>query len=222
MFKPLLLALCALPLCSGQTVPANTVTYDTRACQPPHDTYPFCNPELSLDERVNDLIERIWVVANETIPLLLTARSMGKNNISALGIPEYDFGMNAIHGVQSSCLSDGDGTHCPTSFANPVNFGSTWNKTGIFELGRTVGIEGRALWLAGAVEQSPRNHIGLDSWSPNINIARLATWGRTCEVASEDPMLNADFGTQYTRGVQYPGLDSQHVAIVSTLKHWDA
>ena len=80
----------------SQTVPSNTVTYDTRACQPPHDTYPFCNPGLSLDERVNDLIERIWVVSNQTIPLLLTARSMGKNNISALGLPEYDFGMNAI------------------------------------------------------------------------------------------------------------------------------
>ena len=90
--------LCILSIYGAlsQTVPSNTMTYDTRACQPPHDTYPFCNPELSLDERVNDLIERIWIVANTTIPLLLTARSMGKNNISALGLPEYDFGMNAI------------------------------------------------------------------------------------------------------------------------------
>jgi len=161
----------------SQTVPSNTVTYDTRACQPPYDKFPFCNPELSLDERVNDLIERIWEVSNETIPLLLTARNMGKNNISALGVPEYDFGMNAIHGVQSSCVSDAScTTYCPTSFANPVNFGNCWNKSGVFELGRTVGVEGRALWLAGAVEQSPRNHIGLDSWSPNINIARASTY----------------------------------------------
>jgi beta-D-xylosidase 4 len=219
---PFLIQALLFALGDSQTIPANTVTYDTRACQPPHDAYPFCNSALSLDERVNDLIERIWLVANESIPLLLTARSMGKNNISALGVPEYDFGLNSIHGVQSSCLLSEGTTYCPTSFANPVNFGSSWNKSGIFELGRTVGIEGRALWLAGAVEQGPRNHIGLDTWSPNINIARAPQWGRTCEVASEDPLLNGDFGEAYTKGVQYPGLDSQHVAIVSTLKHWDA
>jgi beta-D-xylosidase 4 len=156
------LALLSCTSAHAQTVPANTVTYDTRACQPPHDTYPFCNSALSLDERVNDLIERIWAVSNETIPLLLTARSMGKNNISALGLPEFDYGMNAIHGVQSSCVSDAAGTHCPTSFMNPVGFGNSWNKSSVFELGRTVGLEGRALWLAGAVEQGPRNHIGLE------------------------------------------------------------
>jgi len=48
------------------------------------------------------------------------------------------------------------------------------------------------------------NSIGLDSWSPNINIARDPRWGRSCEVASEDPLINGDFGSQYTQGVQMP------------------
>ena len=69
-------------------------------------------------------------------------------------------------------MQDADGVHCPTSFANPINFGSSWNKSAARELGFTIGIEARALWLAGAVEQGPRNHIGLDHWSPNINIGK--------------------------------------------------
>lgn len=66
-------------------------------------------------------------------------------------------------GVQSSCVEDADGVHCPTSFMNPVNYGNAWNKSLARELGYTIAIESRALWVAGAVEQSPRNHIGLDA-----------------------------------------------------------
>ena len=179
------LALAMVAAVSAQTVPANSVTLDTRACQPPHDTFPFCDTRLSLDERVNDLIARVWATSEDVIPEILTARNMGKSNLSALGVPEYDYGLNAIHGVQSSCVSDSNGVHCPTSFPNPVCFGNAWNKSLVRELGFTIAIESRALWLAGAVEQSPRNHIGLDTWSPNINVARDPRWGRSCEVASE-------------------------------------
>jgi hypothetical protein len=95
-------------------------------------------------------------------------------------------GMNAIHGVQSSCVSESGKTYCPTSFPNPVhpfaifadtsalltaclqvNYGFTWNKTAFYELGRVIGVETRALWLAGATEESSwsgRPHIGLDTW----------------------------------------------------------
>jgi len=145
---------------SGQTVPANTHTVDTRACLPPYDLahgFQFCDTSLSLDERVDDLIERVWATSPEVIPYLLTARNFGASNLSLLGVPEYDWGMNAIHGVQSSCVSDAAGTHCPTSWSNPVNFGNSFNKSHARVLGYTVGVEGRALWVAGAVEQGPRN-----------------------------------------------------------------
>jgi hypothetical protein len=160
-----------LPAARAQTVPANTRTLDTRACQAPYDLaagYLFCNPALSLDERVNDLIERIWATGSQdVIPYLLTARNFGASNITSLGVPEYDWGLNSIHGTQSSCVSDAQGvTYCPTSFSNPVNFGMTWNKSQARVLGEIIAIESRALWLAGAVEQGPRNHIGLDHWSP--------------------------------------------------------
>lgn len=121
-----LLTVAATVLASAlaKTVPANNVTLTTRACQPPYNTYPFCDNTLSLDTRLKDLISR---VNQNEIPSLITARHYTpttNNNISRLGIPEFDWGMNAIHGVQSTCIELPDGTvRCPTSWPNPVNYG---------------------------------------------------------------------------------------------------
>jgi beta-D-xylosidase 4 len=40
-------------------------------------------------------------------------------------------------------------------------------------------------------------------------------------VPSEDPLLNGDFGSGYTQGLQQ-GVDSKFLQAVVTLKHWDA
>jgi hypothetical protein len=75
------------------TVPATTVTTDTRACQPPFDALPFCDTSLPTRERILDLIDRVWQNPS-WIPPLLTARHGGggspgpSDNITALGIPE--------------------------------------------------------------------------------------------------------------------------------------
>ena len=222
----LFLALPALAL--AKITPVTNATVTTRACQGAFLSLPYCNTALPLDQRVEDFIQRLW--ANTSwIPPQLTARHGGGGNpgptsdVPELGLPDYDWGLNCIHGVQSGGVQAPDGTvYLPTSFMNPVNFGNSWNKSQARMLGQTIGIEARALWLAGAVEQSPRNHIGLDHWSPNLNLERDPRWGRACEVASEDPLINGDFGSQYTQGVQMPGLDSSLLAGVSTLKHWDA
>ena len=79
-----------------------------------------------------------------------------------------------------------------------------------------IATETRALWLAGAVEDSTwsgRPHIGLDVWSPNINIQRAPQWGRNTEAASEDPMINGQHGIAYTLGVQN-GEDSRFLKLV--------
>ena len=223
--RPALALLLCAAAALAKTVPANTVTFDTRACQPPFDALPFCDTRRSVDERVDDLIARIWAANASVIPAMLTARNKGASALPSLGLPEYDWGLNCIHGVQSSCvmLADNMTLKCPTSFPNPVNYGSAWNKSLTYEMGRVVGLEARALWLLGAVEESPGIHIGLDCWSPNINIARDPRWGRNQEVASEAPLINGDFGSQYTQGLQFPrGGDANHMLVAVTLKHWDA
>jgi beta-D-xylosidase 4 len=104
-----------------------------RACAPPHDHYAFCNASHSLDARLDDLITRLTL---DEKPTLLIARNSPKGNISRLGIPEYDWGGNCIHGVQSRCAPDG---RCPTSFPNPNALGSSFNSSVWKGMGAVIG-----------------------------------------------------------------------------------
>eukprot|EP01061_Rhynchopus_euleeides_P036335 TRINITY_DN6126_c0_g2_i1.p1 TRINITY_DN6126_c0_g2~~TRINITY_DN6126_c0_g2_i1.p1 ORF type:complete len:794 (+),score=319.19 TRINITY_DN6126_c0_g2_i1:38-2383(+) len=223
-------ALCvasAVACAVGQSMPQTTEAYDTRACRPGYDHFQFCNTSLTREQRL-DALQNL-VTDEEMIPFM-TARSSQidgvKNNITRLGVPHYDWGLNCIHGVQSSCVVDAvtNQTYCPTSFPAPVNFGATFNKGAFLKLGQVLGLETRAMWLAGAVEPKStiRVHIGLDCWSPNININHDPRWGRNQEVPSEDPLVNGLFGTLYTQGMQNSADETRFLQGITTLKHWDA
>ena len=134
--------------------------------------------------------------------------------------------------MQSNCLSDPTTGEiwCPTSFSNPVTLGMSFNDSLFREVGAIVGLEARALWLGGAREYNgdPPPHIGLDAWSPNINCPHDPRWGRSQEVAGEDPLLLGRFGAAYTLGLQNgsavpgPFFDAARYQAIVTLKHWDA
>lgn len=47
------------------------------------------------------------------------------------------------------------------------------------------------------------------------------SWGRNWEVASEDPFLTGEIGTNYAVGFQQ-GSDARYLLGVLTLKHWAA
>ena len=119
----LLLLAAAPPRAVAKTVPATTTTLDTRACQAPHDTLGFCNVSAPLAARAAALTA---LLRDDEILPQLTARHGGggspgpASNVSRLGLPEFDWGLNAIHGVQSSCVGLADGSIvCPVSFPNP-------------------------------------------------------------------------------------------------------
>lgn len=68
---------------------------------------------------MKDIVQRI-IAQPEWITPQLTARHGGggspgpNDNVTALGLPELDWGMNAIHGVQSSCVQTASGVvKCP-------------------------------------------------------------------------------------------------------------
>lgn len=204
----MLLSLLTLALVSlaGAEIP--------RACEPPHAAFPFCDASLTTSARVTDLLTRLSL--HDKV-LLLTARASPKGNVSALGLPEYNWGANCVHGVQSTC-----GTNCATSFPNPVNMGAMFDPVAVYEMAQVIGWELRALWLEGARENYARGpHLGLDCWSPNININRDPRWGRNMETPSEDPLVNSLYGVAYTRGLQ-EGRDPRFLQAVVTLKHWVA
>mmetsp|Transcript_12849 Transcript_12849/g.24324 ORF Transcript_12849/g.24324 Transcript_12849/m.24324 type:complete len:787 (-) Transcript_12849:194-2554(-) len=212
-----LLSLVLLLIGHSQAITLDKETTIPRACVAPHDRYSFCDTKLSYEERAKDLVSRL---ALEEKPYLLTARESPKGNISRLGIPEYDWGGNCIHGVQSRCAPDG---RCPTSFPNPNTLGSSLNTTVWRNMGAIIGLELRALWLQNVGENHESNlpHIGLDCWSPNINVVRDPRWGRNLETPSEDPYVCGKFGSEYSIGLQN-GTDKRYLQAVTTLKHFTA
>ena len=231
-----LVLLFASIICSraGDTIPV--------ACSKNFNSYKFCDTSLSISDRVDNLISLLTLEEQAT---LLTARESPLNFIPRLGIPEYDWGANCIHSGRSRC-----GSACPTVFPEPNALGATFNKTLIANMSVTIGLELRSLWLQGIGEDHNSNlpHVGLDCWSPTINIGRDPRWyaltlhgiyaylqwtlsvvfrGRMYEIPSEDPYWNGVYGKYYTLGLQNGSKDSKYYderyyqAIV-TLKHFDA
>eukprot|EP01060_Flectonema_neradi_P015811 TRINITY_DN2245_c0_g1_i4.p1 TRINITY_DN2245_c0_g1~~TRINITY_DN2245_c0_g1_i4.p1 ORF type:complete len:826 (+),score=196.82 TRINITY_DN2245_c0_g1_i4:47-2479(+) len=167
---------------------------------------PFCNTNLSMDDRIKDLITRF---EDEEIGSLLTARQ--SIAIPRLGIPAYYWGTNAIHGIQNTqCV----GNLCPTAFPAPVSLASSFNMSIVKDMGKVIGTELRAYYHS-------QNHDSLDTWSPTINVNRDPRWGRNVESPSEDPHVCGEYGVAYTEGLQN-GEDPSVMPATVTLKHWAA
>eukprot|EP00043_Microstomoeca_roanoka_P016573 m.170059 g.170059 ORF g.170059 m.170059 type:complete len:826 (+) comp16484_c3_seq1:65-2542(+) len=177
------------------------------ACQGQFGSFPFCNTSASLEERINDLIDRVPL---DIIGQQQTARESPE--MINLGVPAYYWGTNAIHGMQNTdCLPDGQ---CPTSFPAPCGLAAAFNTSIVKDMGRIIGRELRAYY-------NYRFHNSLDTWSPTINPSRDPRWGRNVESPGEDPLVCGLFGQAYTEGLQY-GDDDQYFQSIVTLKHWVA
>ena len=175
------LLLSLAPSALARTVHASNETLLSRACQPPHDTLGFCDTSAPIATRVAALIA---LLRDDEIPPQLTARHGGggnpgpKSNVSRIGLPNYDWGANCIHGAQTSCVQLPDGSVvCPTTFPTPVSFGFTFHDSLAFDMGAVIADEMRALWLLGATEYDPWSGlppIGLDCWCVERRLASTA------------------------------------------------
>ena len=186
---------------------SSTHTAVWNACTQENTTaLPFCNTNLPMADRINDLITRF--TPDEIGPLLTARQSIA---IPRLGIPAYYWGTNAIHGVQNTeCV----GNLCPTAFPSPVSLSSAFNMSIVRDMGKVIGTELRAYYHS-------QNHDSLDTWSPTINVNRDPRWGRNVESPSEDPHVCGEYGVAYTEGLQN-GEDSSVIPATVTLKHWAA
>ena len=179
----------------------------------------FCDTSLPLEARVKDLVRRISLP--EMGPLLTARQSPA---IRRLGIPPFYWGTNAIHGiarVSSTCV----GKRCATTFPQALNIASTFNRSLMRGVGRTVGREMRAF------ANLNLSADGLTSWAPTVNIIRDPRWGRNQETASEDPLVAGVYGAEWALGMQYNRSDvdgdapppaqasSGELMAVATLKH---
>ncbi len=134
--------------------------------------FPFQNPSLSVDERVNDLVGRMTV--EEKISQMMNNAPA----IDRLGIPAYEWWNECLHGVGRAGLA--------TVFPQAIGLGATWDEDLIFRVSSAISEEARAKHHEFVRNDSRKRYQGLTFWTPNINIFRDPRWGRGQETYGED------------------------------------
>lgn len=167
-------------------------------------SYPFQNPELSLESRVNDLVSRM-TLQEKADQLLYTAPA-----IPRLGIPSYNWWNEALHGVARAGYA--------TVFPQSITIANSWDEGLMFRVASAISDEARAKYHEFQRRGKTGIYQGLTFWSPNINIFRDPRWGRGHETYGEDPYLTGRMGYQFVRGMQ--GDDPKYLKTVATAKHY--
>ncbi len=164
--------------------------------------YPFQNSALDLETRINDLVDRMTI--SEKIGFIPTKQ----HGVKRLGIPPYDVGGEAAHGLVMR-----DGSHT-TVFPQTIGMACSWNPDLLQEIGGAVGDEARAYYdLKG-------QKGGLTLWAPTVDLERDPRWGRTEEAYGEDPYLAGVLAGSYVRGMQ--GNHPFYIRSAAALKHFFA
>src|SRR5262249_42249258 len=133
---------------------ASTASLATAGAQ----TLPYQNQSLSFDERVSDLVGRMTL--EEKVQQMKDVAPA----IPRLGVPEYNWWNEALHGVARSGLA--------TVFPQAIGMAATWNDDLMFRLATVISDEARAKHQQYLRENSHQRYQGLTFWSPNINIFR--------------------------------------------------
>lgn len=164
----------------------------------------YKNPDLPIDRRVDDLVERM------TLEEKISQMQNGAAPIERLGVPAYEWWNEALHGVARAGIA--------TVFPQAIGLAATFDEDLIFRVADVVSTEARAKHHEFARQGDRGRYKGLTFWSPNINIFRDPRWGRGQETWGEDPFLTGTLGSAYVRGLQ--GDDPKYLKVVSTVKHF--
>ncbi|MEU9665607.1 glycoside hydrolase family 3 C-terminal domain-containing protein [Streptomyces bobili] len=158
---------------------------------------PFRDPQLPFAKRIDDLLSRLTV--QEKISFLHQFAPA----VERLGVEPFRTGQEALHGVAWMGPA--------TVFPQAVGLGATWNPELVRRVGEAVSKEVRAM-------RARDERIGLNVWSPTVNLLRHPLWGRNEEGYSEDPRLTSAIATAYTHGLR--GEHPTYWRTAPVLKHW--
>jgi beta-glucosidase len=162
------------------------------------------NSSLTVDQRVNDLVSRLSL--EEKVHQMVGDSPA----ISRLGIPEYTWWNEALHGVARAGIA--------TVFPQAIGLAATWDNSLIYEMADIISTEARAKYHQGIRTNDKTQLLGLTIWSPNINIFRDPRWGRGQETYGEDPYLTSQIGLSFVKGLQ--GNDPKYFKTIATPKHY--
>ena len=168
--------------------------------------FPFWNPDLPVDERVEDVVSRLTL--EEKAAQMLHEPPA----IPRLGIPAYNWWNEGLHGVARAGIA--------TVFPQAIALAAMWNSERLHEVAVAISDEARAKHHEYLRHDDRGMYKGLTFWSPNINIFRDPRWGRGHETYGECPYLTARLAVAFCRGLQ--GDDPKYLKTVATPKHFAA
>jgi len=167
--------------------------------------YPFRDPSLALDKRVNDLVSRLTL--EEKVAQMLNVTPA----IERLGIPPYDWWNECLHGVARTSFKT-------TSYPQAIGMAATFDVDAMKTMGDYTAEEGRAINNESNRNNNHKRYLGLTYWTPNINIFRDPRWGRGQETYGEDPFLTARLANAFVTGLQ--GSDPKYLKAAGCAKHY--
>lgn len=165
---------------------------------------PYKNPQIPIDERVNDLVSRM-TLQEKVLQLFNEAPA-----IDRLGVPAYNWWNECLHGVARAGKA--------TVFPQAIGMAATFDQDLMFRIGTAVSDEARAKHHYFASNNARYIYMGLTFWTPNINIFRDPRWGRGQETYGEDPILTSRMAVNYIKGLQ--GNDPKYLKVIATAKHY--
>jgi len=166
--------------------------------------FPFQDPSLPIEQRVDDLVSRLTL--DEKVSQMVHSAPA----ISRLGIPEYNWWNECLHGVARAGIA--------TVFPQAIGMSASWDKKLLYEVATVISTEARAKHHEFARHNDRGIYKGLTFWSPNINIFRDPRWGRGHETYGEDPYLTGEMAVAFIKGLQ--GDDPKYLKVVATAKHY--
>jgi beta-glucosidase len=181
--------------------------------------YPFRDPSLELEKRVDNVLSLMTVdekigsldTSGVVVPRLGIAGTPIGESLSgvALGGPIYSM-LSVIPGPTHGQASPVTPT---TQFPQAVGLARTWDKALMHQAGAVIGSEARYIH---------ENNLNAKSYlvllTPNADLARDPRWGRDQESYGEDAYFNGAMAAPFIRGIQ--GDDAKYWQAASLVKHF--
>jgi beta-glucosidase len=179
--------------------------------------YPFQNPNLSMEERVTNIISLL--TPEEKVDVLGANYYLGGRNgpgpsLNRLGIKGYNQG-EGLHGLARG-RADSPNAIPTTTFIQAIGLGETWDPDILQKAAAVEGYEAR--WLNQTAKYSRGGSQSLIIRAPNADLGRDIRWGRNEECYGEDAYLNGTLTAAFVRGLQ--GNDPKYWQTAALLKHF--
>jgi beta-glucosidase len=159
---------------------------------------------MDREARIKELLSQM------TLEEKVSQLSFTSAAIPRLGIPEYNWWNECLHGVARAGVA--------TVFPQAIALGAAFDEDLVRDIAEAVSDEARAKYNEAIAQGNRGQYWGLTFWTPNINIFRDPRWGRGQETYGEDPYLTSRIGAALVRGLQGDG--GERLKTAACAKHF--